>query len=174
MTGARCAIAALLTALLGGIFAVAAGTAPSVADADNAYLEELLGKWDMTGWMGSKALHYRAVAERVLQNGFVRLHMVDVAADPQYEADVYIGVDSQQHDFVAHWLDRFGAAGARVVGTGKRSNDKLILIFPYAAGNFRDTFTFLSDSSTWSLLLESQKPDGSWSTFASYTLARAR
>jgi Protein of unknown function (DUF1579) len=147
--------------------------AQAAVDADHAYLEKLLGKWDMTGTMGSTALHYHAVGERVLQGGFVRLHMVDASLDPKYEADVYIGVDPEQHDFIVHWLDRFGASGARVVGAGKRNNMQLIVIFPYASGNFRDTFTFMPDSSTWSLLLESQKPDGSWSTFATYSLARA-
>ena len=146
--------------------------AQAAVDADNAYLEKLLGKWDMTGTMGSTALHYHAVCERVLQGGFVRLHMIDASVDPKYEADVYIGVDSEQHDFIVHWLDRFGASGARVVGTGKRNNAQLIVTFPYASGNFRDTFRFMPDGSTWSLLLESQKPDGSWSTFATYSLSR--
>jgi hypothetical protein len=175
MICARSALAALaLSVLTMPVLPFAnAGAAQAAADADNAYLEELLGKWDMTGWMGSKALHYHAVGERVLQDGFLRLHMIDAAADPKYEADVFIGVDSAQHDFVAHWLDRFGAAGARVVGTGKRNNEQLIVMFPYASGNFRDTFTFVPSTGTWSLLLESQKQDGSWSTFATYSLARA-
>jgi hypothetical protein len=109
----------------------------------------------------------------VLQGGFLRLHMIDAAPNPQYEADVFIGFDAQRHDFIAHWLDRFGAAGARVVGSGKRDGQQLVVIFPYVSGAFRDTFTFLSDKAAWSLLLEAQKPDGTWSTFATYTLTRA-
>jgi hypothetical protein len=151
-----------------------ATAAKTPADADNAYLEKLLGPWDITGSMGSKALHYRARGERVLQGGFLRLHMVDADPDPKYEADVFIGVDPQQHDFIAHWLDRFGAAGARVVGNGKRDDARLVIVFPYVDGAFRDTFTFMPDSDTWLLLLESQKPNGSSSTFATYTLARAQ
>jgi hypothetical protein len=175
MISARSALAALLlTALTMPISALArSGAAHVAADADNAYLENLLGKWDMTGSMGSTALHYHAVGERVLQGGFLRLHMADASPDPKYEADVFIGVDPVQHDFIVHWLDRFGAAGARVVGTGKRADAQLIVMFPYASGNFRDTFTFVPSTGTWSLLLESQKQDGSWSTFATYSLARA-
>jgi hypothetical protein len=171
----RSVLAALVLVLLAARLSplANAGTPPEAGDADNAYLEELLGKWDMTGWMGKKALHYHAVGERVLQGGFLRVHMIDASADPKYEADVYIGVDPEQHDFIAHWLDRFGAAGARVVGVGKRNNEQMIIVFPYAGGNFRDTFTFSPDSKTWSLLLESQKPDGSWTTFATYSMARA-
>jgi hypothetical protein len=147
--------------------------ADAAADADNAYLEKLVGEWDMTGTMGSTALHYHALGVRVLQGGFLRLHMIDVDPDPKYEADVYIGVDPRRHDFIAHWLDRFGAAGARVVGTGKRDDAHLVVIFPYVTGAFRDTFTFMPDSGTWSLVLEAQKPSGSWSTFATYSLVRA-
>jgi hypothetical protein len=145
----------------------------SSAEADSAFLEKLLGKWDMTGTMGSKELHYHAVGERVLQGGFLRLHMIDADPDPRYEADAFIGVDKQRHDFIVHWLDRFGAAGARVVGAGKRKGTQLVVLFPYATGTFRDAFTFMPETGTWSFLLESRKPDGSWSTFATYTLVRA-
>jgi hypothetical protein len=146
--------------------------AAAAMDADDAYLEKLLGQWDITGSMGSKALHYHARGERVLQGGFLRLHMVDASSAPQYEADVFIGADPQQHDFVAHWLDRFGAAGARVVGSGKRDDARLVMIFPYVDGAFRDTFTLRPDGGSWSLLLESQNADASWSTFANFTLTR--
>jgi hypothetical protein len=74
---------------------------------------------------------------------------------------------------VAHWLDRFGATGARVVATGHRDGERLILTFPYAGGAFRDTFTFEPKSGTWTLLLEAQEPSGSWSKFATYTFVRA-
>ena len=131
--------------------------ADAAADGDNAYLEKLIGEWDMTGDMSGKALHYHASGERVLQGGFLRLHMIDADPDPKYEAEVF---------------DRFGAAGARVVGSGKRDDAHLVVIFPYVSGAFRDTFTLLPDGN-WSLLLEFQRPNGSWSTFATYTLLRA-
>jgi hypothetical protein len=169
MITTRFALAALLLSIL-----AVPGTAcaDAAGDADNAYLEKLLGEWDMTGTMGSRALHDHARCERVLLGGFLRLHMIDAAPAPEYEADVFIGVDAVRHDFIAHWLDRFGAAGARVVGTGRRDDAHLVVIFPYVTGAFRDTFTFMPDSDTWSLVLEAQKPGGSWSTFATYTLAR--
>jgi hypothetical protein len=124
----------------------------------------------MRGTVREKLVRYHARAERVLQGGFVRLHMVDAAVPAQYEASLYLGFDAEAGDYVGHWLDRFGAAGARVVATGRRSGDVLVIIFQYAGGNFRDTFTRHPDSGTWSLLLESQGADGAWSTFASYEL----
>ncbi len=145
----------------------------SPVSADEAYLDHLQGEWWMEGTLGGKPVRYRAHGERALQGGFLRLHMIDAAARPQYEADVYIGFDAKAHDFVAHWLDRFGAAGARVVATGQRDGERLILTFPYAEGAFRDTFTFDPKSGTWTLLLESQEASGSWSKFATYTFVRA-
>jgi len=139
---------------------------------DNAYLDELQGEWNMAGTIGDRPVRYRANGERVLQGGFLRLHMVDVSVPPKYEADVYIGFDAKAGDYVTHWLDRFGAAGARVVATGKRDGQRLVILFPYAEGAFRDTFAFDAKSGAWSLLLEAQGRDGAWSTFANYRLER--
>jgi len=73
-----------------------------------------------------------------------------------------------------HWLDRFGAAGARVVATGKRSGEKLVVLFPYAEGAFRNTYEFDPKSRIWSLIIESQAAGGTWSNFATYTLVRPK
>ena len=137
---------------------------------DDAYLDNLQGSWLMDGSMGGKPVHYLADGQRVLSGGFLKLHMVDVASPPQYEAELFIGFDSKANDFVAHWLDRFGAAGARVVASGTRQGQRLVLNFPYAEGAFRDTFLWRPASTSWTLLLESQRADGSWGSFASYTL----
>jgi hypothetical protein len=160
--------AALLLGALGAPCA-RAGDAPS---ADQAYLDALAGEWDMAGTVLGKPVRYRARGERVLQGGFLRLHMIDAAAVPRYEADVFLGFDAHAGDYVAHWLDKFGAAGARVVATGRRDGQRLVIVFPYTEGAFRDTFTFDARGGGWTLLLESQAQDGTWTTFASYTLVR--
>jgi hypothetical protein len=151
---------------------VATRAADSAVTPDEAYLDALSGAWVMAGTIGGKPVRYRADGVRVLQGGFLRLHMIDMAAPPGYEADVYIGYDAKAHDFVAHWMDRFGAAGARVVARGERQGEKLVLTFPYAEGAFRDTFVWFSASDSWTLLLEAQGGNGAWSKFASYTLTR--
>jgi hypothetical protein len=126
----------------------------------------------MVGTLGGKSVRYRADGERVLQGGFLKLHMIDIDSPPQYEADAFLGFDPKAGDYIAHWLDRFGAAGARVVGQGKRNGEQLVITFPYADGAFRDTFTWRPATASWALLLESQASNGTWSTFASYTLTR--
>jgi hypothetical protein len=127
----------------------------------------------MSGALLGKPVKYRARGERVLQGGFLRLHMIDAIAAPTYEADLFLGYDAHADDYIGHWLDRFGAAGARVVANGKRKGETLVILFPYADAAFKDTFVYNPNSRSWSLLIESQAPGGGWSQFATYTLVRA-
>lgn len=137
---------------------------------DAAYLDALQGDWDMSGTLLGKPVRYHARGERVLQGGFLCLHMIDAAEAPTYEADLFLGYDARADDYIGHWLDRFGAAGARVVASGKRQGETLIIQFPYADAAFKDTFVYDPKSHAWSLLIESQKPGGGWSNFATYSL----
>jgi hypothetical protein len=129
--------------------------ADAARSADNAYLDGLQGDWDMTGTLLGKPVKYRARGERVLQGGFLRLHMIDAAEAPTYEADLFLGYDAKADDYIGHWLDRFGAAGARVVASGRRKEEMLVIEFPYTEAAFRDTFVFDPHTRTWSLVIES-------------------
>jgi hypothetical protein len=53
---------------------VATRSADSVKSADEAYLDALQGKWVMEGTLGGKPVRYFAVAQRVLNGGFLKLH----------------------------------------------------------------------------------------------------
>lgn len=167
-----CAVALVLIMSVQSSARAENARAENADTADDAYLDALKGEWTMTGTLLGKPVSYDAHAERVLQGGFLRLHMIDTGAEPKYEAEVFIGYDAHAKDYVAHWLDRFGAAGARVVANGTRRGKRLVMHFPYSDGAFRDTFTFDARSTTWTLLIESQAKDKTWSEFASYTLAR--
>ena len=170
----RISLTACLSVLAFAACSLCAQGAERDVSADEQYLNALIGKWDMRGTLGDQPVRYHARAARVLMGGFVSLHMIDAAASAQYEADLYLGFDDKAGDYVGHWLDRYGAAGARVVATGRRNGEVLILIFPYADGWFRDTFTRHPATGTWSLLIESQAKDRSWSAFASYELKREK
>jgi hypothetical protein len=167
----------LLLALGVAVFAAGTQTTGALEQApspDDIYLNELKGDWDMSGTLLGKPVRYQARGERVLQGAFLRLHMADAVGAPPYEADVFIGFDAHAGVYVAHWLDKFGGAGARVVATGVREGPRLVIYFPYAEGTFRDTFVRQADADRWTLLLESQSKEGTWSTFANYTLTRAK
>jgi hypothetical protein len=151
-----------------------AQSAENTPSADNAYLDGLKGEWDTTGTLLGKPVKYHAKGERVLQGGFLRLHLIDLGAAPNYEAELFLGFDALAGDYVVHWLDRFGAAGSRVVATGKRIGETLVVQFPYAEGAFRNTYTFDPKSRSWSLIIESQAAGGAWSNFATYTLVHSK
>jgi hypothetical protein len=151
--------------------APAALPAPAPPHPRDVFLAQLAGSWDFAGTLGGKPVRYRGKGRWVLQHGWLRLNLTDVNAGG-YEASVYLGFDAKADDYVAHWLDRFGAAGARVVATGRREGRTLVLLFPYPEGAFRDTLTLAADGKAGALLIEAQQKDGSWSTFASYTLRR--
>jgi hypothetical protein len=88
----------------------------------------------MAGSFGGKSVRYLPHGQRVLRGGFIKLQMIDAGSPPQHEADVFIGFDANANDYIAHWLDRFGAPGARVVARGERQGQRLVLFFPYAVG----------------------------------------
>jgi hypothetical protein len=142
-------------------------------DPDNSLLDAMSGDWLVSGTTQGKPTTYALHGQRMLKGGFVRLDMIDTKTPPQYQATVYIGYDANKHDYIAHWLDQYGAAGARVVGEGHRNGNSLIILFPYEEGAFRDTFTYDAPAKTWSWLFESQDKTGKWSVFGKYDMRRA-
>ena len=151
---------------------LAGPTAAGAAPGRDPFLAELAGRWHFAGAVRGKHVDYRVRARWALQDGWLVLHLLDVAKPPAYEADVYLGFDVAAGDYVAHWLDQFGAAGARVTATGRRTGRTLVLDFPYDASAFRDTLTLAADGASGSLLIESREASGAWSTFASYSMQR--
>lgn len=167
-----------LLGCIGGGLLVASGLSASIAAppalAHDPFLARLEGRWRMTGAVGHTPVAYSARGRWTLADGWLCLSMVDAARPPAYAADVFFGFDPKAGDYVVHWLDRFGAAGARVVGTGRRDQQTLVFEIPYAEATFRDTLTIAADGASGSLLIESKDTAGRVTTFASYTLTRAK
>jgi hypothetical protein len=160
-------------ALLAWTLSTLAATNPvELPSPDNVYLDDLQGRWIMQGTFHDKPVIYAAIGQRVLDGAWLRLHMVALGKPLRYEADVFFAYDAKARDFIVHWLDQFGAAGARVVATGQRDGDELVFTFPYTEGTFRDTLRRGKTTGSWTLLLESQGKDGSWSTFANFKFTR--
>jgi hypothetical protein len=138
----------------------------------DSLLGRLVGHWQMTGAVRGQPASYNLDATRVLQGSFVELHMEDVGQPPAYEARVFIGVDSAGGRYIAHWLDRFGAAYSIPHATGGARGDSLWLDFPYPSGAFRDTFVYDRRTDTWYFRLEAADSAGGWGLFAEYQVRR--
>lgn len=135
-------------------------------------LKQLDGEWIMKGDVLGKPVEYLLVAGPTLRARFTELHMRDLAEPPQYEARVFLGVDAENGDLIAHWMDDFGARYSIPHGTGRIEGATLQFTFPYADGPFRDTFEFVPSNGTWSFRIEAGQPDGSWKHFARYEIRR--
>ncbi len=135
-------------------------------------LNHLQGNWIMTGTVLAKPVQYRAEGSWILNNQFMAFHMKDTTIPPGYEATLFMGIDSAKNEYVVHWLDCFGGPGARVVGFGPLSGDKVEIIYPYPEGHFRNLIMYNSIKDEWTLLVESEKEHDQWSYFARYTITR--
>lgn len=140
------------------------------AEPPDPLLARLEGPWKATGQVRGKPVTYDAEGRWVLGGAFLELSLRDVATPPQYEARVLLGRSKSKGDYIAHWLDGFGADGARVVGVGTGSADSLVLTFPYDKQPFRDRFELARDG-TFTLVIDSQSKDG-FSRFADYRFVR--
>jgi hypothetical protein len=163
-----------LLALAGFLIAGSAAAQESTPAQMDSLLGRLVGRWQMTGTVRNRPATYALSGTRVLQGHFVELHMVDVRRPPAYEARVFLGVDSAKGEFIAHWLDNFGAAYSIPHATGTASGDTVRLAFPYADGPFRDMFVYRRRAGTWYFRLESQDTSGTWSLFAEYEVTPVR
>jgi len=139
----------------------------------DSLLDRLVGRWSMTGSVRGNPVSYTLETSRVLQGRFIELHMIDVARPPGYEARVFIGVDSAGPRYIAHWLDRFGAAYSIPHGAGRARGDTLLLDFAYPSGAFRDTFVYDRRADRWRFRLESADSTNRWRLFAEYAVRRA-
>jgi hypothetical protein len=166
-----CKIKSLLLILL--LAGAAHAQEPSnMADARPTILKALDGDWIMRGDVLGKPARYTMHAESSLHNAFTEMHMTDANTPSKYEARVFIGFDQKSQSLIVHWLDVFGASGSIPHATGKIDGNAMQFSFPYKSATFRDTLTFDPAKNTWVLEIEAAKPDGSWSHFAGYAIAR--
>lgn len=115
----RRSLLAAFAALAAG--ACASATAQTPRSEDDAFLDGLVGEWTLEGQVQGEPVRNTARGARVLQ-AWLEFHLIDAADPPAYEAAVFIAADGNG-DYVAHWLDTFGAAGARVAGAGRRTGE---------------------------------------------------
>lgn len=144
----------------------------NAAAAADPLLTNLEGHWVGVGTVEGEAVTYDAEGRFALQGEFLVLSMIDADDPPAYEAAVFLARSAKKGDYVAHWLDNFGADGARVVGFGAGADRKLEITFDYAEATFRDRFEFAPGGRKFTLVVDSRAGDGPWEEFASYVFTR--
>lgn len=132
----------------------------------DSLLDQLTGKWSMTGDMRGQPQTYTFTAEWVLHHQFLRLEMKGA----QYEAVSYIGYDNASERYVAHWIDIFGGRVSETLGYGKREGNTIHFVFEYPDGPFRSDYT-LDPKGGWKIdMTQKAAATGQWADFAHYRL----
>jgi hypothetical protein len=135
------------------------------------FLENLSGKWDLTRKIRGREERNAVDAEWVLGHQFLRLHMIDAARPPVYEALVMIGYDDGAQRYVAQWCDTWGGKFS-AIGYGKRSGNSIEFRFEFSDGPFYNTFTWHPDTVGWTCRLENVDKEGNRVLFAEDSLRR--
>src|SRR5207249_8034184 len=90
-------------------------------------LNNLIGRWSLTGKMGDTALYQEVNAKWVLRELFVEMRFSSVrvaeGGNPDYEALYLIGHDEKTTEYVLHLFDTFGVTSKPVPGIGTRKDN---------------------------------------------------
>ena len=149
-----------------------AGSAQQRGSFTDPFLDNLTGEWNLRRSIRGQTVENRVEAKWVLNHQFLLVEMSDAKTPTEYAANIYIGFDDAKKSYVAHWLDVFGGAFSETLGYGKRNGNKIIFLFEYPDGPFRNTFTWDEKQRSWNFLMQNGHKDGSWTLFAEDKLTK--
>ena len=97
--------------------------------------------------------------------------MKDVKRPSKYEAHVSITRMESGQSYSIHRLATFGGTLPVSPGTGHRSGDPIAFVWKDADGELRKTFSWHSDTKTWTIKIEQTGKGGKWTEFCTDTYA---
>ena len=116
-------------------------------------LNNLVGRWSLTGKMGDTALYQEVNARWVLRELFVEVRSSPVrigeGGNPDYEALYLIGYDKKTGEYILHLSDTFGVTSKPVPGVGQRKDNSIRFKFDYTVGPWFNTFTWDPGRGCW-------------------------
>jgi hypothetical protein len=141
-------------------------------------LNNLIGRWSLTGKMGDTALYQEVNAKWVLRELLLEVHCsplrVGEGGNPDYEALYLIGYDKKTGEYVLHLFDTFGVTSKPVPGIGVRKDNSIRFRFDYQVGPWFNTFTWDPALGYWKNLITYERKDGSEATWATKELTPIR
>jgi uncharacterized protein DUF1579 len=140
-------------------------------------LDNLQGKWKITGIIMGQPRDMEITAEWVLNHQWLFIHERDsktVEGKQPYDALIYVGYDNASERYVVHWIDIFGGRFSETLGYGVRSGNSIKFTFEYPDGPFHNTFTWDAPSKTWKFYLEQKNAEGKWKMFADQTASKMK
>ncbi len=141
----------------------------------HAFLDKLMGKWELSGNMGAVPLKQSVEAKWILGELFVQMYFASTLPPPEgqkpYEAIYHIGYNAKDDRYVLHLLDTFGVALVSIPGIGQREGNSIPFVFAYATGPFTNRFVYDAAADSWTFE-QSQIRDGQAHTFATKRMTR--
>jgi hypothetical protein len=133
-------------------------------------LNNLVGRWSLTGKMGESALYQKVEASWILRGLLLQMCFsplrVGEDGNPDYEALYLIGHDQKTGEYILHLFDTYGVASKHVPGIGQRNDNSIRFKFDYHVGPWFNTFTWDPSRKSWKNVITFTEKDGREPTFA--------
>jgi hypothetical protein len=92
-------------------------------------LNNLVGRWSLTGKMGDTSLYQEVNAKCGLRELIVEMRFsplrIGEGGNPDYEALYLVGYDKKTGEYVLHLFDTFGVSSKPVPGIGTRKDNSV-------------------------------------------------
>jgi hypothetical protein len=141
-------------------------------------LDQLVGRWIMTGTIAGAEVTHDVDAGWVLGHNYLRIGDISremtAAGAPEYEAIVFIGWDATRAEYDCLWLDVTGGGGltGEGIGRGTRAGDDIPFVFALPDGSvIYNTFVYRRATDSWEWHIDNES-DGKRTPFARVTLHR--
>jgi len=141
-------------------------------------LDDLAGRWVMTGTIAGQEIVHDLEAEWVLGGHYLYFHEIarerDESGDPAYEARVNFGWDEASKRLVCQWLDVTGGGGLVPdgLGYGKPDGDRIPFVWGEGSDQqIHNTFTYQREQDRWGWKIDNVR-NGETNNFARVVLLR--
>ncbi|MGD2058581.1 MAG: hypothetical protein PVI04_07585 [Anaerolineales bacterium] len=139
------------------------------------FLNNLVGRWQLTGTMGEIKLRQEILAHWILNDTFLRMHCrSNTSADnptAEYEAVYHLGYNADEDVIVMHLLDTTEVPTECTVGRGVLEGNRVIFRFDYEDTPFLYTFEYDPTHDRWHLP-QTYEQDGELKSFAVKEMTR--
>jgi len=144
----------------------------------DSLLNNLAGKWVLTGTIEGQKTTHDVDAKRVLNGQYVQIKEVsrekDEKGNPLYDAVIYICWQDAKKQYFCLWLDNTSNEGIsnQVIGRAKQNGDKIEMLFKFSDANqFHTTFIYDRETDTWQWLMDGEE-NGKLQPFARVKLTK--
>ncbi len=151
----------LRTAAPALLFALSSPAQNGLPDAPTQLLDNLAGRWVMSGTLGGKRTTHDVEAGWVLKREYIRFHEVsrekDASGGPAYEAIVLLSWDAKKDGYSCLWMDNTagGALASEGIAHGKPAAGAIPLVFTIAGKeSLHTTFRYDARADSWQLTID--------------------